>query len=431
MEIEDRQDSRRRNRQHRTRRKPKKRRIAIALLIVALAICLTGVRIDNGHIFFFGMPNLSGWTSEGEDRTYLDRHGNTIVNQLYDIDADTYFFDNEGHVITGEKEIDGDLFFFDKSSGKMLRDKEQEIDGKWFYYTQEGTKFVEGWLTHKDGRKVYYKADDGQIFGEQTVDGKEYFFSISTGGMMTGTMYFQEYKYTIGDDGVIKNKEKMQICKGIDVSSHQTGKIDWKKVSGSGVQFAIVRAGYISSVGDEIFVPDEFYEKNVLEAQANGISVGSYIYLYGFTEDRIRAGLEEFDAHSKNSRLRFDLPVFLDVEDEEYLKVGSDELGGYDYRTNFVRSGLEDLAELGYRPGFYTFLRWANKEFDAHALFEEGYPIWIANWYKNDSELEPSVMAWNDEYPSMWQYRATGEVPGIPTNVDMDYLYLDIMPDSQ
>jgi GH25 family lysozyme M1 (1,4-beta-N-acetylmuramidase) len=340
-----------------------------------------------------------------------------------------YYFEEDGKVFKGEREIKGDLYYFSDKKGVMLKDKEQNVGENWYDYQADGKRFGAGWMTHSDGRKVYYDAEDGMLFGEQTVDGDKYFFNISTGGILTGTTYYQGYKYTIGKDGIIQDKEKMKILKGVDVSSHQTSKIDWAKVAASGVQFVIVRAGYITEHEEKIFVPDKQYVRNVLEAQKNGISVGSYIYLYSYTEGRLTAGIAEFDEHTTANRLKFDLPVFLDVEDEKNLKAGSDELGGYEYRTDLVRGGMEDLAGLGYKPGFYTFLRWANNEIDAEKLFKEGYPLWIANWYKNDAELEPSVMAWNKKYPSLWQYRDTGSVDGIPTAVDMDYLYLDIMPE--
>ncbi|MDR3071955.1 MAG: hypothetical protein LBU41_00495 [Clostridiales Family XIII bacterium] len=371
---------------------------------------------------------MSGWVGEGEGRTYEDNHGRTITDRLMKIDSYSYYFDESGHIVTGERRIEGDLYYFDDKSGKMLENKEQKVGEKWYFYTADGKRFGEGWMTHSDGRKVYYDGENGMFFGEQTVGGNKYLFNISTGGMMTGIVYFQGYKYNIDKKGVIQGKKKMKILKGIDVSSHQGGNIDWEKVADSGVQFAIVRAGYISTDGEGAFVPDKHYVSNVLEAQKNGISVGSYIYLYGFTEERLREGIAEFDDHTQENRLRFDLPVFLDVEDSEYFKVGSDELGGYAYRTDLVRSGMNDLSALGYSPGFYTFLKWANNEFNAKRLFDEGYPFWLANWYTNDKELEPSVMAWNEEYPSLWQYRDTGKVAGIPTSVDMDYMYLDIIP---
>ena len=49
---------------------------------------------------------------------------------------------------------------------------------------------------------------------------------------------------------------KLEV-KGIDVSKHQ-GEIDWQKVKDSGVQFAVLRAGY----GRELSQVDPCFEKN-------------------------------------------------------------------------------------------------------------------------------------------------------------------------
>ena len=58
---------------------------------------------------------------------------------------------------------------------------------------------------------------------------------------------------------------------GIDVSAHD-GRIDWKKVKDSGVNFAILRAGY----GNSITQKDEQFQRNYREATKVGIPVGAY-----------------------------------------------------------------------------------------------------------------------------------------------------------
>lgn len=65
------------------------------------------------------------------------------------------------------------------------------------------------------------------------------------------------------------------MLKGIDVSEHQ-GKIDWSAVKSSGVDFAIIRAGY----GREISQKDKQFENNYAGCKASGIPVGAYWYSY-------------------------------------------------------------------------------------------------------------------------------------------------------
>jgi Lyzozyme M1 (1,4-beta-N-acetylmuramidase) len=465
----------------------KKRRVKILpIIILAVAIvCALGVRVYNGHLFFFDLPDRSGWVGEGSDRRYLDRHAGAIMDQILEVDGETYYFDPDGAVYEGEITLDGYTYYFEENTGFMqtgwierndnryyyeenghkvigreytigeheflfdadgaefigqtsiegklyffeaftgkLKNSEKLVDGLWYFYTDDGSRFETGWFVHNDGRTCYYDGDAGMLFGEQTIDGAPYLLNISMGGRLTGTTYFNGLVYDIGEDGIVLGKKRIPIWDGIDVSWHQGPDIDWAAVKASGVQFAIVRAGYIGSEDRPFWRQDEYFVKNVLEAQAQGISVGAYIYLYSYTEEGIAEGLDSFAAITEESRVKLDLPVFLDVEDAEYFKVGSDALGGYDYRTNLVRFGLELLREKGYDPGFYTFARWVGNEFDAERLYREGYPFWLARWFNNNEDLDPDTLSWDDDkQPSLWQYRATGIVDGIKKEVDKNYLY--------
>jgi len=467
----------------------KRRKIVLLVVLLAWAVLLAfGLRFYNGYFFLFDLPDRSGWVGEGAEKQYLDRHAGVVKDTLLKVDSVTYYFDKDGYVYKGVIELDGfvysfnewtgamqygwivrdsgryyfddaghmvidqeyaiggrdflfdatgaevtgqvsrngALYYYDEMTGKVL-EGERQVDGAWFYYTADGTRFGTGWQTLPDGRAAYYDGDNGMLFGEQTIDGKPYLLNISRGGRMTGTVYFDGRVYQISDDGVVQSKKRLPQWKGIDVSVHQ-GEIDWKAVAESGVQFAFVRAGYIASEERPVFKPDRLYAENVLMAQENGISVGAYIYIYNYTQDGLTEGIGSFDAYTNENRIKLDLPVFLDIEDKLYFKPGSDDLGGYDYRTAFTRDGMDQLRSLGYKAGFYTFQTWANNEFDAERLFNEGYPFWLANWYGNDKELDPATLSWNKTaQPSVWQYRATGQTPGIQGETDMDYLYWDNM----
>jgi GH25 family lysozyme M1 (1,4-beta-N-acetylmuramidase)/glucan-binding YG repeat protein len=465
----------------------------IIFLVIAAAVavvCAFGLRHYNGYWFFFDMPDRAGWVTDGAGLKYRDRHASIVTDTLLEIDAEKYYFGTDGSVRKGEAELDGYVYLFDEQTGKMrygwawrgegrcyfdeggrkiidreytiggrdflfgatgaeytgpiridgkdyyfeelvgkIKDGEKQVDGNWYYYTGDGSRFGTGWATLPDGRICYYDGDAGMLFGEQTIGGQPYLLNISMGGRMAGTVYYGGEVYSIGEDGVVAGKEKTPIWKGIDVSWHQGPDIDWKAVAESGVQFAVVRAAYIAAEDTPHFVPDEYFARNAIEAQKNGISVGAYIYLYNFTEEGLAEGIDAFDALLKENRVCLDLPVFLDVENDEYFKTGSDALGGYDYRTDLARYGMDRLRSLGYGAGFYTFQNWANKEFDAERLYGEGYPFWLARWYGNDADPDPETMAWNDtRRPSLWQFRATGQIPGIGTETDVNYLYWDRMP---
>jgi len=367
-----------------------------------------------------------GWIERNGERYYYDEEGRKIIGCEYEIEGRDFLFGETGAEVVGPVTRNGGQYYYEALTGKVIN-SEKQVDGAWYYYQSDGARFGTGWLTLEDGRTVYYDGDNGMLFGEQTIGGSPYLLNISRGGRMAGIVYFDGEVYQISDDGVIQSKKRLPVWKGIDVSVHQ-GEIDWKAVAESGVQFAFVRAGYLASEDRPIFNPDRLYVQNVLEAQENGISVGAYLYIYNFTQDGVNEGIDSFNEYSTENRIKLDLPVVLDVEDKDYFKPGSDGLGGYDYRTAFVRDGLDYLQSLGYKSGFYTSQNWANNEFDAGRLMNEGYPFWLANWFGNNKDLDPATLSWNKTaQPNIWQFRATGQVPGIAGETDMDYLYWNNM----
>ena len=75
--------------------------------------------------------------------------------------------------------------------------------------------------------------------------------------------------------------------RGIDVSVHN-GNVDWNRVKNSGIDFAILRAGY----GKVVSQKDKKFEDNYAFAKAAGIPVGAYWYSYAKTVDEARQEAE-------------------------------------------------------------------------------------------------------------------------------------------
>ena len=73
---------------------------------------------------------------------------------------------------------------------------------------------------------------------------------------------------------------KAVVRKGIDVSEHN-GTIDWEKVKADGVDFAILRVGFIHDNGRGR--SDYQWERNVSECERLGIPYGVYVYSYAET----------------------------------------------------------------------------------------------------------------------------------------------------
>ena len=73
---------------------------------------------------------------------------------------------------------------------------------------------------------------------------------------------------------------------GIDVSAHQQD-IDWQRVAASGVQFAILRAGYRGYTEGSI-QEDTYFEQNLAGAIDAGLDVGVYFFSQAMDEQEAR-----------------------------------------------------------------------------------------------------------------------------------------------
>lgn len=125
--------------------------------------------------------------------------------------------------------------------------------------------------------------------------------------------------------------------KGIDVSGYQ-GRIDFKKVKASGVDFVIIKAGYhLGTV--------ETWENNYANAKNNGLKVGAYWFSHALTLDGIKQEAAAFIKALKNKQL--DFPVYYDLEEQPQFDKG------VKFCTEAVRVFCSEMEKAGYFVGLY------------------------------------------------------------------------------
>lgn len=194
--------------------------------------------------------------------------------------------------------------------------------------------------------------------------------------------------------------------KGIDVSYHQ-GVIDWKKVKESGIEFAIIRAGYGKSTVDKCFI------KNIVGAHTAGLKIGVYWFIYALNDDDSIKNAEMFHNTIEPYREAITMKVFADYEyDSDSYAQRNGVVHNNSTRTRIVKTFLEYLIEKGWDVGNYANPDYINNKFED--LSE--YPLWLA-WY---NATEEKAKTYN---PIMHQHTSKGSVPGIKGNVDMNIYY--------
>ncbi len=191
----------------------------------------------------------------------------------------------------------------------------------------------------------------------------------------------------------------MAKIKCIDVSEHQ-GVINWAEVKESGIDYAILRAGFGRTSVDQT---DETFESNYKNAKAAGLKLGVFWYSYADSTEDAKREAEACLTVLKGKKL--DLPVFYDMEESFQTAYGKSML------TNMAKMFCETIKAGGFTPGVYANLTWFENYLDYNSL-KKLYPIWLAQ-YHLEAQLDCDI----------WQYTSEGSVPGVCGDVDMNIIY--------
>ena len=212
-------------------------------------------------------------------------------------------------------------------------------------------------------------------------------------------------------------------AQGIDVSGLQ-GDIDWQKVKDAGIDYAIIKIGSRDNNG---WWTDSRFLRNVSECERLGIPWGAYVYSYA--RNATEATEEADFAISKLSGHHPTLPIYFDLE--ETPKEG-ESIKWLPYTDSAAMASIAKafcnrISSAGYKPGIYASAGWFKYYLTDPCFSNSGWSIWTAQyWY--DSYNASLGLA--PEYPAKfdcWQYSYRGSIPGISSNVDVNYCYGDYL----
>lgn len=203
---------------------------------------------------------------------------------------------------------------------------------------------------------------------------------------------------------------------GIDVSKWQ-GKIDWKAVKNSGIDFAIIRIGYRGENG--LIYRDDNGDYNIQQAQKAGVLVGVYFFS---TAINTAEAIEEANfVINAVKGYKISYPVVYDCEG--YTKTSSRMYSlTAAQRTSNAKAFLNKVKSTGYDPMFYGAKSELenSKYWDIHQI-ENSFKVWVAHY---SSPAYPTVETpnYSGKY-DMWQYTNRGSVNGVQGNCDMVVAY--------
>lgn len=204
---------------------------------------------------------------------------------------------------------------------------------------------------------------------------------------------------------------------GIDVSKWQ-GKIDWKKVKNSGIDFAIIRIGYRAENGN--IYKDEFADYNLQQAEKQGIITGVY-----FFSTAINTAEALSEAKWVESAIA-GYPVSLVAWDCEGFKKLDSRMFGMTAaaRTDNACTFLDYIKNTGYDPVCYAAVNDLNDWFFDLDRLEKSSKIWVAH-YPDIPYPQTSAPSYTGKY-HLWQYTDRGTVNGINGGCDLIVSYYEI-----
>lgn len=194
-----------------------------------------------------------------------------------------------------------------------------------------------------------------------------------------------------------------EYFKGIDVSKWQ-GDINWKKVSTSGIDFAMIRSSFGSTDVDIKL------KQNVKGCEKYGIPYGFYHYTYARSVSEAKKEAKFFLKTIRKYSPEY--PVVLDIEESFYNSMSRKEV------TNIITAFMEELENAGYFAMIYSGAKFLTDNTYIEQL--TAYDIWVACW--GDEER---LISNYDYHYGMWQYSSTGKVKGIDGEVDLNYAFKD------
>ena len=208
--------------------------------------------------------------------------------------------------------------------------------------------------------------------------------------------------YTSFND-IVKEYKNNNTKIGIDIS-HWQGKIDYKTVKSSGVEFVYIRVGRGNGIGEE-YVLDDKFEEYIKGFNKVKIPVGVYFYSNANSkEDAIK---EAKWVLSKIKKYQVDLEIVFDWENWDYFQ--EYDLSFFSL-TETAKAFINTVERAGYKGMLYS-----SKYYLENIWLPLKSNIWLAH-YTNQTNYEGQYQ--------VWQICDDGKVDGIADNlVDINIMY--------
>ena len=181
--------------------------------------------------------------------------------------------------------------------------------------------------------------------------------------------------------------------------SHHNGSVNFENLRAAGIDCVILQAGY----GMMEYQKDPCFEEYYSKANRAGLKIGAYLYSYAVD---VHQAKREAEVCLKWIRGKsFDMPVYIDMEEENLTYLGRDTL------TKMAVTFCEIIEKNGYSAGVYANANWFTNWLDYDSIRQK-YSIWLAQ-YASQKAFDCDI----------WQYSDCGRISGETCDFDMNHVY--------
>ncbi len=230
--------------------------------------------------------------------------------------------------------------------------------------------------------------------------------SVSSSGIVTGKASGTANITVTSSNGhktVLSVTVFTGVYTGVDVSKWQ-GSIDWKKVSKTGIDFAMIRSSYGS------YHVDETLKTNVAGCEKYNIPYGFYHYTYAKSVSEAKTEAKFFLKTIKKYSPEY--PIVLDIEESFYSSMTQKQV------TDIIVAFMNEIENAGYYGTVYSYANFFTNHTNMNKV--KKYNVWVASWGDEDK-----LNQHYDYQYGMWQYTDKGTLNGIQGDVDLNYAYKD------
>lgn len=174
----------------------------------------------------------------------------------------------------------------------------------------------------------------------------------------------------------------------IDVSSHNQS-LNWGKLKADGVHGLFIRAGYGWSVTE-----DDYFRKNVDQAEAHDMAWGPYLYSYATTMEQATVEVNGFMDLIRGYKPT--LPVVIDTEDADKWRTRHGN-PSWQVLADMLYMQLEKIEKAGYYAMYYASRYWVDNLLVKRPDLKR-FDLWLAHW----DIAAPSMPC------GVWQYTSGG-----------------------